>query len=194
MIKEEKKVKGEKRKAETVSEGAGGSKKQNQFRAYFSDGAGQGSYGGNNGGSYGRGVSGGRGQGSIQKRQCFGCGKFGHVRAECRSGGRNNYNNGNGDGGFRTPQSGYRGNSGYNQKSNYNSNNRYNQFLNQGSNNYGNGSYQRQNVGNGNQASGVKSGNQSATTVQGSGQKSAGKLFMVGKEVAENDTHIVSDL
>ncbi|XP_074278054.1 uncharacterized protein LOC141601659 [Silene latifolia] len=192
MIKEENKVKGEKRKAETVSEGAGGSKKHNQFRTYFSDGAGQGSYGGNNGGSYDRGVSGGRGQGSIQKRQCFGCGKFGHVRAECRSGARNNYNNGNGDGGFKTPQSGYRGNSGYNQKSNYNSNNKYNQFLNQGSNGYGNGSYQRQNVGNGNQASGVKAGNQSATTVQGSGEKSAGKLFMVGKEVVENDTHIVS--
>ncbi|XP_074292514.1 uncharacterized protein LOC141619396 [Silene latifolia] len=47
-------------------------------------------------------------------------------------------------------------------------------------------------MGNGNQASGVKVGNKSATTVQSSGQKSAWKLFMVWKEVAENDTHIVS--
>ncbi|XP_074297934.1 uncharacterized protein LOC141628736 [Silene latifolia] len=77
-------------------------------------------------------------------------------------------------------------------RSNYNSNNRYNQFLNKWSNNFGNGSYQKRNVGNGNQASGVKAGNLSAITVQGLGQKSAGKLFMVLKEVAVNDTHIVS--
>ncbi|XP_074301141.1 uncharacterized protein LOC141632494 [Silene latifolia] len=86
----------------------------------------------------------------------------------------------------------YRRNSGNNHRSNYNNNNKYNQFLNQGSKNYGNGSYQRQNAGYGTQASGVKARNQLATTVQGSVRKSAGKLFMVGKEVAANDTHVIS--
>ncbi|XP_074287557.1 uncharacterized protein LOC141612647 [Silene latifolia] len=133
--KEGKKEKGEKRK---TSQGDEGSKK---------------TYGGF---GYGGSVGAVRGGGNSMFQACYSCGKYGHKARECRStakssNGRGSYGNGNRDGGYYTPMSGY----GSNQKSRGWSNQR---------------SYDNRQGNIGDQSSGGKAFG-TASTVQGNGEK-----------------------
>ncbi|XP_074318693.1 uncharacterized protein LOC141655515 [Silene latifolia] len=146
MVKEEKKDKGEKRKAETTSEGAGGSKKQNYNQ-------------------------------------------FGHKIVECKTTARRNgmsggFGGGNSNG-FKTPAPSYGSNRFNGSRNNQRIYNNNNNFQNRFNNNQGNGN-------GGNHNGTMKQGTASASTVQG-GAKSSGKLFMIGKEIAEGDARVVSD-
>ncbi|XP_074291332.1 uncharacterized protein LOC141618117 [Silene latifolia] len=111
----------------------------------------------------------------------------GGTIVEFRTTARRNSKNGGFGGGnsneYKTPAPSYgsnRFNGSWNNQRIYNNNNFQNRF----NNNQGNGNE-------GNQNNVVKSGTVSASMVQG-GAKSSGKLFMMGKEAAEGDTHVVS--
>ncbi|XP_074278348.1 uncharacterized protein LOC141601941 [Silene latifolia] len=114
---------------------------------------------------------------------CYGCGKLGHKKWECRSSG------GNQVGGFRTPTSGYSGSrtagSGYN---NYRApNTAMEEVPDPGQPRkpakWG-GNFQR------NQNEGNKQPNTASSSQ--SGAKSSGKLFAMGKEAAKEDAHVVT--
>ncbi|XP_074314421.1 uncharacterized protein LOC141649635 [Silene latifolia] len=146
------------------------------------------------GGSY-RGASSG---GGASRVTCFGCGKLGHKRWECRISG------GNQSGGFRTPTSEFSGsrtagsgynnyrtpNSGYGGGARSGASNSY-----QGSyNNYQNRSQQNQLSGGGNFQRSQNEGNKQPNTASSSqsGAKSSGTLFAMGKEAAKEDAHVVT--
>ncbi|XP_074313456.1 uncharacterized protein LOC141648628 [Silene latifolia] len=194
QIKEDKKGKVEKRKPETVSDNTG-AKKQNsgKFGGYSTNSA-PGGMRNQSGGSYRSASSGG----NAPRVTCYGCGKLGHKKWECRSSG------GNQAGGFRTPTSGYSGsrtagsgynnyrapNTGYGGGARSGASNSY-----QGSyNNYQNRSQQNQPSGGGNFQRNQNEGSKQPTTASSSqsGAKSSGKLFAMGKEAAKEDAHIVT--
>ncbi|XP_074292562.1 uncharacterized protein LOC141619442 [Silene latifolia] len=108
QIKEDKKGKAEKRKPETVSDNTGAKKPNSGKFGGYSTNSAPGGMRNQSGGSF-RGASIG---GNTSRVTCFGCGKVGHKRFECRNSG------GNQTGGFRTPTSGFSGSwtagSGYN--------------------------------------------------------------------------------
>ncbi|XP_074304823.1 uncharacterized protein LOC141639644 [Silene latifolia] len=171
MIKDEKKTKAEKRKAE--SENAG-SKKQNsnRYSGYFTNNA---SGSNRNQGGY---KSGRTGSGTVGL-VCYGCGKIGHKRAmpivrgnrpegtthlPGYSGSRMHAS---GSSGYRAPMSGYGG-----------------EPCSAESHRYSEGNNQKTGT-EGNQQAGV------ATTSQ-SGAKSSGKLYAMGKQAAKDDAHVVT--
>ncbi|XP_074292398.1 uncharacterized protein LOC141619268 [Silene latifolia] len=99
QIKEDKKGKAEKRKSETVSDNTGAKKPNSGKFSGYSTHSAPGGMRNQSGGSF-RGASIG---GNASRVTCFGCGKLGHRKFECRSSG------GNQSGGFRTPTSGFSG-------------------------------------------------------------------------------------
>ncbi|XP_074291547.1 uncharacterized protein LOC141618347 [Silene latifolia] len=177
-----KRLAGEKRKTEAASESAENKKQNvNPYRSFFFN---NGQNGSGNHGGFGRG--GASGGGVVT---CFRCGKVGHKIADYRvhvGGQGRGFINVNQSGGYRTPVQNY-GN--YNQRS--------------GGGNYQrsyNNNYSNQNHFNNNQSNNfqkiMNSGNQQngSTSASQSGAKSSGKLFLMGKEAAEEDAHVVTGI
>ncbi|XP_074320420.1 uncharacterized protein LOC141657170 [Silene latifolia] len=196
QIKEDKKGKAEKRKSETVSDNTGAKKPNSGKFSGYSTNSAPGGMRNQSGGSF-RGASIG---GNASRITCFGCGKLGHRKFECRSSG------GNQSGGFRTPTSGFSGsraagsgynsyrtpNTGYGGGARSGASNSY-----QGSyNNYQNRSQQNQSSGGGNFQRNQNEGNKQPNTASWSqsGAKSNGKLFTMGKEAAKEDAHVIGEV
>ncbi|XP_074289839.1 uncharacterized protein LOC141615344 [Silene latifolia] len=194
QIKADKKGKAEKRKLETTSDNTGAKKQSSGRYGGYSTNSAPGGMRNQSGGSF-RGASLG---GNASRITCFGCGKLGHRKFECRSSG------GNQSGGFRTPTSGFSGsrtvgsgfssyrtpNTGYGGGARSGASNSY-----QGSyNNYQNRSQQNQASGGGNFQRNQNEGNKQSNTASSSqfGAKSSGKLFAMGKEAAKEDAHVVT--
>ncbi|XP_074283300.1 uncharacterized protein LOC141607850 [Silene latifolia] len=166
QIKEDKKGKAEKKKSETVSDNTGAKKPNSgKFSGYTTNSA-PGGMRNQSGGSF-RGASIG---GNASRITCFGCGKLGHRKFECRSSG------GNQSGGFRTPTSGFSGSRRVGSEySSYRTPNT----------GYGGGARSGRNQNEGNKQPNTASSSQS-------GAKSSGKLFAMGKEAAKEDAHVVT--